>query len=197
MRDNKNNIKNNTMLENKDEIKIWIKTLLNSYKTFPNLIKAVDNIIEIQASSMSFTSNIYNISKSTKNQIEQVIDLSERKKSLLNIYLMISKFFECLTYDKKEFAEKKFIDKFSNDELAEEYNISIRTVYRKINKIVDDIYDFFIFNNWSLQFLKLQIKGEGWLYEKFEINKNEFLNGLKSSKNYNKSSSESYEGNAG
>ena len=42
------------------DLKIWIKTLLYSYKVFPNLINTVDKIINLQASSMSFTSSIYN-----------------------------------------------------------------------------------------------------------------------------------------
>ncbi|MBQ8425315.1 MAG: sigma-70 family RNA polymerase sigma factor, partial [Clostridia bacterium] len=135
------------------DLKIWIKTLLYSYKVFPNLINTVDKIINLQASSMSFTSSIYNNSNSTKSQIERIIDLSERKKSLINIHLMIDKIFKDLSYNNRELAEKKFIDKLTNEEIAQEYDISTRTVYRKLNKIIDEIYTYFLKMNWNLKFI--------------------------------------------
>ena len=180
------------------DLKIWIKTLLYSYKVFPNLINTVDKIINLQASSMSFTSSIYNNSNSTKSQIERIIDLSERKKSLINIHLMIDKIFKDLSYNNRELAEKKFIDKLTNEEIAQEYDISTRTVYRKLNKIIDEIYTYFLKMNWNLKFIELQVQEEEWLIEKFKQNKKDFYNTVnKTNSIYNKSSSESYDGNEG
>lgn len=154
-------------MSNEQKFKFWIKTLISSFNTFPEIIKTLDKIIEIQASSLSFASDIYNKSKSTYNQVEKVIDLSERKSSLLNIYIMSKKMIKSLSSDNFEFLEKRFIYNWSSEELAKEFDISIRTVYRKTDKIIDLIYDYCTKNNWSIKFIETQIKEEGWLKEKY------------------------------
>ena len=77
-------------LDEEKRLKFWIRTLLSSYSTFPEIIKTVDKIIELKASSISFASDIYNFT-STYNQVEQVIDLTERKNNLLNIHCICNK----------------------------------------------------------------------------------------------------------
>lgn len=161
-------------LNKEQKIKVWIKTLLNSYKYFPNLIKTVDKIIELRASTVSFSTDIFNSSKK-QNQIEYIIDMGERKKSLINIYVMVTKFFKALPEDMKELAEKKFFDKCTNEDLAMEMNISLRTVYRKISRIIDNIYDFCVQKKWSLEFIELQVCEEDWLIDNFCHYANEFL----------------------
>lgn len=187
-------------LDKQTKIKIWIKTLLNSYRVFPNLINTIDKIINLQASSMSFTSNIYNSSKGTELLIERVIDMSERKKSLVNIYLMISKFLDSLSLESRDLVEKKYIDKLTNEELSLEYDISTRTIYRRLNKIIDELYSYFVRMRWSIEFIESQVENEDWLIDKYNYYKNDYLSSMKSTTRedcQSKSSSESYDGNAG
>ena len=82
------------------KFKFWIKTLISSYGTIPEIINSVDKIIEIQASKVSFSSDVFNKNKSTYSQLEGVIDLTERKNSLLNIYIMTKNMLEQLTFEK-------------------------------------------------------------------------------------------------
>ena len=90
----------NTYIKNltkEQKYKFWIKTLFSSYSTLPEIIKTVDKIIELQASSTSFISDIYNLEKSAYDQVEKVINLSERKNNLLNIYIMVKELYKKLT----------------------------------------------------------------------------------------------------
>ena len=163
-----------------DEIKFkfWIKTLLSSYSTFPEIIKTIDKIIELQASSLTFASDIYNKNKSTLSQVEKVIDLTERKNSLLNVYIMIKEMIKKLSEDESELLEKKFMYNWSADELAREYSVSTRTIYRKIDKLIDQIFDYCIKHKWTLKFVELQIKDEGWLKEKFIKIVNDYIKNI-------------------
>lgn len=154
-------------MNDESKFKFWIKALISSYNTIPEIIKTVDKIIEIQASSVSFVSDIYNKNGGTIDQVERVIDLSERKNSLLNIFIMTKKMIQSLPAEQFEFLERKFIYNWSNEELANYYEISLRTVYRKIDKIIDSIYDFCLKNKWTLKFIELQTKQEGWMKEKY------------------------------
>lgn len=182
---------NNFKLDDNIKLKIWIKTLLVSYKIFPNIISTIDKIINLQATSLSFTTNIYNYSKSTKSQIDRVIDMSERKKSLINIYLMVTKIFENLSVENKEFAERKYIDKYTNDELAVEFDISPRTVYRRLSRINDEIYSYFKRVRWTVAFVESQVNNEEWLIEKYNYFVKEYISNQNILNFHNKSSSES------
>ena len=163
-----------------DEIKFkfWIKTLLSSYSTFPEIIKTIDKIIELQASSLTFASDIYNKNKSTLSQVEKVIDLTERKNSLLNVYIMIKEMIKKLSEDESELLEKKFMYNWSADDLAREYSVSTRTIYRKIDKLIDQIFEYCIKHKWTLKFIEIQIKDEGWLKEKFIKIVNDYIKNI-------------------
>jgi len=160
----KNYIKN---LTEEQKMKFWIKTLFSSYLTFPEIIKTLDKIIELQATSVSFATEVFNKDNSAISQVERVIDLTERKSFLLNIYVMTKGLFECMPKDKLDFLEKKFVYGWSAEELAKEQEISTRKVYRRIEKILDEIYHAAKSKNWSLRFLESQIKNESWLKERF------------------------------
>lgn len=156
------------ILSDEQKIKFWIKTLLSTFRNIPEIIKAVDKIIEIQASSLSFISDIYNTEKSTLNQVEKVIDLSERKNNLLNIYLITKNLYSSIGEEDRVFIERRYLYNWTAEELAEEYEVSTRTIFRKIEKIVDKIYLSTKRKNWSLKFILLQVKNEGWLNNKFK-----------------------------
>lgn len=159
----------------KERFRLWIKTLLGSMRVFPEILKAIDKIIEIQATTISFMTDIYNSSNSTFSHAEQIIDLSERKQSVLNIYLMLQNILKNTEIDDHEFLEKKFIEKLTIAELAEEYNVSSRTIYRRIEKIIDNICRRCMLNNWSLKFIETQVQDEGWLIQKYKRTLYEYI----------------------
>ena len=154
-------------MNNETRFKFWIKTLISEQNTIPEIIKTVDKIIEIQASSVSFSADIFNKNGTTMNQVEKVIDLSERKNSLINLYVMTKKMLKSLTEENNDFLERRFIYNWSAEELAEYYSISTRTIYRKIDSLIKTIYCECLKFKWTLKFIESQTKNEEWLKEKF------------------------------
>lgn len=179
----KNLINGDDKIDNKDlkrvKTKIWIKTLLCSYKVFPRLINTIDKIIELQASNLSFSSSIFNSSSRFENQYEQVINMSERKKSLVNIHIMITKMINDMPYDIKKLIEYRFVDNMTVDDIAVELELSERTVYRKYQKLLNEIYDYFCKQNWSLKFIECQVQDEDWLFDKFNLFYKEYIENQK------------------
>lgn len=153
-------------MNSETRFKFWIKTLISEQSTIPEIIKTVDKIIEIQASSVSFNVDVFN-KNGTINQVEKVIDLTERKNSLINLYVMTKKMLKTLSSDDHDFLERRFIYNWSAEELAEYYSISIRTVYRKIDSLIKTIYSECLKFKWTLKFIETQTKDEEWLKEKF------------------------------
>ena len=156
------------LISDDQKMKFWIKTLLSVYNNLPEIIKSVDKIIEINASSVSFVSDIYNAEKSTYAQVEKVIDLTERKNNLLNIYLITKNLLSCVSDENRLFLKRKFVYNWTSEDLAEEYQICVRTVFRRTEKIIDQIYQATKRKNWSLKFINLQVKNECWLQEKYK-----------------------------
>lgn len=165
-------------LSERENFKLWIKTLLSSMKIFPEIIKTIDKIIEMQASTVTFMSDIYSSSSSTFEQAEEIIDLSERKKSILNVYLMMQTLMKNTDLEKQEYLVKKFYSKYTNEELADEYNLSIRSVYRKTEKIIEELCKKCMEKNWSLKFIESQVKDETWLNDKFKRLKCEYIKSI-------------------
>lgn len=170
-KDSKNSNKNLSsflkLLNQNQKMKLWIKTLLSAYSNLPEIIKSVDKIIELNASSLSFTSDIYNAEKSTYAQVERVIDLTERKNKLLNIYLIAKNLFSSVSEEDRIFLKRKYVYNWTAEDLATEYNVSIRTIFRRTEKLIDKIYETISRRNWSINFINLQVKGEAWLCERF------------------------------
>lgn len=155
------------LLNDKQKMILWIKSLISVQNNLPEIIKSVDKIIELNASSLSFTSDIYNAEKSTFAQVEKVIDLTERKNKLLNIYLISKNLLQSTSEEDRIFLKRKFIYNWSIDDLAQEYVVSPRTIFRRTEKIIEKIYETTKKKNWSLNFIKLQVSSEYWLHEKF------------------------------
>ena len=170
---NKKQIKQNNLsayiksLSEEQKMKLWIKTLLSVHSNLPEIIKSVDKIIEINASSLSFITDIYNTEKSTYAQVEKVIDLTERKNKLLNLFLMSKNLLSSVDEDDRLFLKRKYIFGWTAEELSQEYQVSIRTIFRKTEKLIDQIFDKTKKKNWTLKFINIQVQDELWLIEKF------------------------------
>lgn len=177
-------------LTQEQKFKFWIRTLLSSFSTIPEIIKTLDKIIEMQATTTSFVTDVFSKEKTTFNQVEKIIDLSERKTKLLNIHLMTKSILKSLPETDADLIEKRFCFNWTAEDLAEEFNISTRTVFRKIDKTIESVTFNLKKKNWSLNFLESQIKNEEWLKERYH---KQIIEYLKNSNflNQSKSSSES------
>lgn len=164
---NKNVLSYLKLIGEEQKMKLWIKTLLSVQSSLPEIIKSVDKIIEINASSLSFVTDIYNTEKSTYAQVEKVIDLTERKNKLLNLYLISKNLISSVNEDERLFLKRKFIFNWTAEDLADEYDVSVRTVFRKIEKLIETINEKLKKKNWSINFINIQVKNESWILEKF------------------------------
>ena len=184
------------------KMKFWIKTLLSSYKIFPEIIRTIDKIIELQATSLSFYTDVFNMSKCSIKEYEKVIDLSERKNNVINIYLMTKSLMDGLDEEDNEILEKRFIDGWNSEDIAADLGVSRRTVFRRLNKIFHDITQKCKSQKWTLRLIESQTKTESWLKDKYlklvtETYKNSHFKSKEYVQTYNKSSSELYVGNFG
>ena len=151
----------------KTNLIVYIKTLLEAYKSLPNIIHTIDKIIENRASTLP-TSYIYGDSYlATYRSIDKVIDLGERKNKLLNLYVMIEKLLDSLIDKDRKIIILKYVKKCTTEEIAEETKSVTRTIYRRINSALEKLATNALKNNWTSYFIKTQIGNEPWLEEIF------------------------------
>lgn len=174
------------LISDEQKMKLWIKTLLSVQANLPEIIKSVDKIIELNASSLSFASDIYNTEKTTFSQVEKVIDLTERKNKLLNIFLISKNLLSCIGEEDRVFLKRKYVFNWTAEDLAQEYQISVRTVFRRTDKLIEKIYEQTKKKNWSVNFINLQVRDETWIQAKF-------LSYAKDSMNSNTAKDDEYE----
>ena len=170
---NKNSKNNELFIKTAYETNLisYIKVLLGIYKNIPNIIGILDRIIEQNATSILPTNGIYGDSYlQTINQIDRVISLTERKNKLLNLFVIIESMINSLDYNDRKIAILKFTQKNSCGEIAKEINLTERTIFRKINSILEKISIYMLNQNWDTKFLDSQIGNEGWIYESIKQN---------------------------
>lgn len=177
------NKKNSNTLKNINkedhELYVWIKTLLGVHDFLPNIIKLVDSMVTKKASSLIDSSYIFGDNKNgTLSQMEKVIDMTERKVSLLNLYAIIEDMINGLDEKYKPFVIAKFYKRKKSNYLAEEFNIDERTVYRWANTVMKTLLDNCKRKNISVGFIYSQIEREGWLLEHYNKNYKSFINNL-------------------
>lgn len=156
-----------------EDMKIWVKTLLEIYGSLPNIIKILDQIISSNAISPFGVSQACSIN--TFSQVEKVIDYCERKDKMLNIYVLISKLVDSLDKKDRELVNLKFLSKASIDTISQMLDTDRRNVYRRCDAIVNKLACFALSVGWSCLFISSQVDGESWVKEQFESNKKEAL----------------------
>ena len=141
------------------------KTMLEIYKTLPNIISILDKIIEKRASTIFPSSTIYGSPSSTYDEINKVIDLTERKNKILNLKVIAENLLNNLKPKHKEIATLKYVNKLTYEEIAIKKEVSLRSIYRNFETINKELLSYTKSKNWSSQFFKSQCKNEVWIEE--------------------------------
>lgn len=187
----KNKVKNNTQICNNSKnvcdlsqnsigLFAWVKTLISVHDYIPNIINLIDKVVAAKASSPIDGSAIFGDHKrGTYNQIEQVLNLQDRKVSLLNIYAMVENMVESLPKKYIDFVKLKFYKHKKTQYIAEELDIDERTAFRWSHIVLNKLVLYCEKNNWSEMFFAIQTQQEPWIKDRYQTY-------LKKLKTYNK-----------
>ncbi len=115
---------------------VWAKTLLSVYRYLERITGAIDKIILRSGLNSAnicgqnfFQNNILTVT-------QKIIDLSERKVTLINLKILIDDTLKSIDQESAEFLIEKYFDGAKARELVERHEISIRTVFRKLDAAV-------------------------------------------------------------
>ncbi len=149
------------------QIQAYVKTLFTIYPSLPNIIKVIDNIVLSRASSIVPVRSVYTGVNSTISEIEKVIDMSDRKMKLLSIVGLAREILAVLSVRDYEIVDLKFFKQMKVSSIASRLEIDERSVFRRINKAIDNCVAFCQASKFDQIFFENQFKGEGWIKEIF------------------------------
>jgi len=147
-----------------EKMRMWVKTLLSIYGTIPNIIRIIDQIIERQAANPFAANYGFN----AVDQFDKIVNYYDRKNKLLNINIMTEKMVDDLTDDELELVGLKFEEKVTVDEIASMLKIERRSVYRKLDRIVNKLTNNALVRGWSTAFVESQLEDEPWVEERYK-----------------------------
>lgn len=155
----------NSVLGEFNSMRVWVKTLLSIYGSVPNIIKLIDGLVSSNATNPFGSCG--NSTCDTYGQIEKIIDLCERKNKMLNIYILIKKLIADITPAENALIEARFVEKLTVEAVALDLKCTTRSVFRKINSLVDKLATFAISKGWSTFFIESQLEDEPWVIEQY------------------------------
>jgi len=150
---------------------VWSKTLLESYKYVSRIIKSIDRLV-VDSSVKSYTIGWGELS--TPEQMEQIIDLIERKKRLQSVKLMIEEALKNIDRKSAKILVQHFIDKVDTGKIAAECELNKRTMTRRINKMQIEMMDKMRDLGFGIKKIELLLGNEGWIVGIFNKNAKKF-----------------------
>ena len=146
----------------KDNI-VWGKTLLSVYRYLERIAGAIDKIIMQSALGSAnivgqnyFYNNVYSIT-------QKIIDLSERKVTIINLKLLIEEALASMDSKDALILIEKYIDGIKSKDIMQKHDISMRTVFRKLDSAIKGFVSALQKKGFSGAKLEKMLENEGWI----------------------------------
>lgn len=146
----------------KDNI-VWGKTLLSVYRYLERIAGAIDKIIMQSALGSAnivgqnyYYNNVYSIT-------QKILDLSERKVTIINLKLLIEEALSAMDKQDALILIEKYIDGIKSKDIMQKHDISMRTVFRKLDGAVKGFVSALQKKGFSGVRLEKMLENEGWI----------------------------------
>ncbi len=111
--------------------KNWSNTALVAYSLLPKIVRELDKGV-INRVNSSFQSRHLKIGISTKQLIDEILELNEEKRKIVNMRYIVDKALRKISHDSKAVLTARMIEKQTFQSIAEQTNASLRTVFRRV-----------------------------------------------------------------
>lgn len=112
--------------------KVWCKSFLCIYHIIPNIISSIDKLILLRSSNSSYFGD--GAKSSTLNQIEKILDLSQKKINLINLKVLTDEALLDMKPESSKLLVVRYINNINCKTAIELSKLSRRTYFRCLNK---------------------------------------------------------------
>ncbi len=142
---------------------LWTKTLLTVYRYLERIAGAIDKIILQSGLNSGFVSGQNYYSNNIFAVSQKIIDLSERKVTLINLKLLIESVLKDINQVDAEILIEKYFDGCKTKDLVDIHGISMRTVFRKLDGAANAFSSCLKMKGYSDAKLSKMLEKEGWI----------------------------------
>lgn len=155
-------------------MKIWSKTILNIYRYLERVANAIDKIVLSRATNSFYTSSSNMSFNGVWNVSNDIINLTNRKVTLINLKLITEKALSDIDEAPARVLILNFVEKRTCYECAEILNVSLRTYFRKLNIALNSFAKALNRQKYDEKYFDNMLKGETWILEvKNKMTKNQ------------------------
>lgn len=115
----------------------WSNTALVAYTLLPKIAKELNQGIESRIKS-SFQSVHLKIGVSTEQLINEILDLTDEKRKIVNLRFIVTKALEQMKDDTRELLIERMIKKKTFQQIADTHNASLRTTFRRMSNAEEE-----------------------------------------------------------
>ncbi len=112
----------------------WARTILTVYRYLERIAGAIDKIVMQRALGSSNIVGQNYFYNNTLTISEKLIELSERKVTLINLKVLIEDALGDMDEKDANVLIQKYVDGLRNKDLAESQCVGLRTIFRKVEK---------------------------------------------------------------
>lgn len=123
--------------------KNWSNTALVAYSILPKIVRELDKGV-INRVNSSFQSRHLKIGVSTERLIDEILELNEEKRKIVNLRYIVNKALQKMSKSNKEILIARMIEKQTFQSIAEHTNTSLRTVFRHVSNAEDEFRRYMI-----------------------------------------------------
>ncbi len=143
------------------EMDIISKAFLGIYRYLNVLTKSIDRVVKIKGINSSSFNDYYK--NNTEDQTEELLALTNKKITLINIKVIVDKTLLKLKSEQARILTLKYIDNFSSKQICELMSLQPRTYFRKVNAALNEFQKhLLVFFNSNAQ-VKCDILEQSWV----------------------------------
>lgn len=157
-----------------EEIIVWAKTILSVYRYLEKMANAIDKIVQTKALNSFFVSGANCAYNNALTISQDIINLTERKVSLINLKVITEKALELTKPEYARLLILNYIEKRTCYECSDSLKISLRTYFRKMPLALKSFGSALIRLGFDEKYIENLLKSEQWILEtknKFETKK--------------------------
>ena len=145
---------------------LWTQTLFEAYNYAGGIIRTIDKRVLTLGTSSYKTTNYGK--DCTLDLMETVIELIQRKKKILKLKMLIEDTLRNVSVDISKLMIRRYLDKLTLKELAEEMGITVNVLRRKLAKAILKCYEYFCKQGYCTPFIEQEYVSEKWLVGIYE-----------------------------
>ena len=148
----------------------WARVLLFTHNALPNLSKILGDIVDDRALARTIGLGLNVFKENTFTQVEQMLNFIERRRSLNALYNLVNDCLDELSAKSKETANLRFFKRKSAAQAATLLNVSLRTVQRRTERLLDEMRAVMPSHGLDINKLLWWLgKSEPWVLEWFRL----------------------------